>query len=511
MEDDEKELEAVGANNPAVTVPASSEIPRTYSHSHNHVAHADSKAQRSGPAQEMFETTNSSTSTSSDITCQEREDRITVSNPTGDVEVIDERAAAADGHVDSKYEHGWRRVVRNFSPSWFSTTMGTGVVSLLLIAIPFQADWLYWLSVVFFVLNTTLFTCAFTISVLRYGLYPEIWSVMIRDPTNSLFLGTIPMGFATLVESWIFLCCPYWGQWSVIFAWVAWMIDSVAAFAVTVGLMFLLISESHQNQLDRITAAQLLPIAATIVASGAGAEVAELLMRIGYLDHALGTLVTSYVMWGMSTPFAMTVLVLYYQRLALHKLPPREIIVSSFLPLGPLGMGGYTIFYAGKVARQLLPQVDFLSEVPVTGDVLYVMGMLVALVMWGFGIVWMILALATIWSSRPFPFNMGWWGFTFPLGVFAISTITFGIEMPSMFFKVLGTMFSVAVIMLWCVVAAGTAKGAWTGKLFYAPCLKNLPQAQEGKPVPEVEANRNNGMMGRTTGLLSAPSSKLRR
>lgn len=359
--------------------------------------------------------------------------------------------------------------------------MGTGIVSLLFITIPFQANWLYWLSVVFFVLNAILFTCAFTISILRYGLYPEIWSVMIRDPTNSLFLGTIPMGFATLVESWYFLCCPYWGHWSVLVAWIAWMIDSVAAFAVTVGLMFLLISESHQNQLDRITAAQLLPIAATIVASGAGAEVAELLMGIGYLDHAVGTLVTSYVMWGMATPFAMTVLVLYYQRLALHKLPPREIIVSSFLPLGPLGMGGYTIFYAGKVAKELLPQVGLLSQVSIAGEVLYVNGMLVALILWGFGIVWLILALATIWSSRPFPFNMGWWGFTFPLGVFAISTITFGVEMPSRFFKVLGTIFSVAVILLWCVVAAGTAKGAWTGKLFYAPCLKNLPQVQDMK------------------------------
>ncbi|KAJ4394361.1 Plasma membrane sulfite pump involved in sulfite metabolism [Gnomoniopsis smithogilvyi] len=506
MEDDDRKLEAIGADNPAVTVPASSGLPLNYDAHHRSQTRQAGPAP--GPAQDHFETSNSATSTSSNNTCQEHKERLTVSNPTGDVGVVEQHGASTNSDIDSKYEHGWRRVVRNFSPSWFSTTMGTGVVSLLLITIPFKADWLYWLSVVFFVLNTILFTSAFTVSVLRYGLYPEIWSVMIRDPTNSLFLGTIPMGFATLVESWYFLCCPYWGHWSVIFAWVAWMIDSVAAFAVTVGLMFLLISESHQNQLDRITAAQLLPIAATIVASGAGAEVAELLMHIGYLDHALGTLVTSYVMWGMSTPFAMTVLVLYYQRLALHKLPPREIIVSSFLPLGPLGMGGYTIFYAGKVARELLPQVEFLSDVSVAGDMLYVMGMLVALIMWGFGIVWMILALATIWSSRPFPFNMGWWGFTFPLGVFAISTITFGVEMPSMFFKVLGTMFSVAVIMLWCVVAAGTAKGAWTGKLFYAPCLKNLARPQEDKPKT-MSANHAR-VMGRATGLAPAQSEKRR-
>jgi tellurite resistance protein TehA-like permease len=90
--------------------------------------------------------------------------------------------------------------------------------------------------------------------------------------------------------------------------------------------------------LDKITAAQLLPIAATIVAAATGSEVAEILENNG---QALGTIIACYVLWGMGTPLAMAVLVIYYQRLVVHKIPPREVIVSSFLPLGPLGFGGY--------------------------------------------------------------------------------------------------------------------------------------------------------------------------
>lgn len=97
-------------------------------------------------------------------------------------------------------------------------------------------------------------------------------------------------------------------------------------------------SSESQITLARITAAQLLPIAATIVAAGTGAEVAEILPNP---QHALGTVITSYVMWGMGCPLALTIIVIYYQRLAVHKLPPREIIVSCFLPLGPLGFGGF--------------------------------------------------------------------------------------------------------------------------------------------------------------------------
>ncbi|EXJ83572.1 hypothetical protein A1O1_07195 [Capronia coronata CBS 617.96] len=466
-DEDERELQRLASNNPAMTVPASQTISRSELDRLRSRASKTFTASDPSGGTETFVQDPAASSPASPTT---ETNGAPMPAPVHEIEID------SHGHVQvqaqlSKYDVGWRRVVRNFSPSWFSVTMGTGIVSLLLITIPYKADWLYWLAVVFFALNSILFVLALGISVLRYTLYPEIWGVMIADSTNSLFLGTVPMGFATLVESWIFLCCPYWGYWSVTVVWVAWMIDAIVAAAVTVSLPFLLMSQSHQHSLDRITAAQLLPIAATIVAAGAGSEVAELLHNP---THALGTLLTSYVMWGMATPLAMTILVIYYQRLALHKLPPREVVVSSFLPLGPLGMGGYTIMYLGRVSREVFPRVEFLHNLAVAGDVVYVMGVFVALIMWGFGLCWLVFALATIYRTRPFPFNMGWWGFTFPLGVYAISTMTFGVEMPSQFFKMLGTILSVAVVLLWCVVAAGTAKGAWSGRLFYAPCLKNL-------------------------------------
>ena len=212
--------------------------------------------------------------------------------------------------------------------------MGTGIVSILFFSIPFKTHWLYELSIVFFCLNAALFSIAFAISVLRYTFYPEIWGVMIRDSNNSLFLGTIPMGFATLVQMWVYVCVPAWGLWSVKFALVAWVIDSAVAVAVTVSLPILLMSQSHQQSLDRITAAQLLPIAATIVASNAGSKVAGVLPNP---EQALGVLIASYVLWGMATPMALLILVMYYQRLALHKLPPREVIVSCFPPTGTFG------------------------------------------------------------------------------------------------------------------------------------------------------------------------------
>ena len=131
----------------------------------------------------------------------------------------------------------------------------------------------------------------------------------------------------------------------------------------------------------------------------------------------------------------MLVLALYFQRLTIYKLPPREVIVSVFLPLGPLGQGGYGIMRLGQVCLKIFPTDNTLNSL--AGQILYVDGFLIALLLWGFGLAWLFFALASISRSK-FPFNMGWWGFTFPLGVFTLSTITLGQEMPSKLFDVLG-------------------------------------------------------------------------
>lgn len=93
--------------------------------------------------------------------------------------------------------------------------MGTGIVSILLHNLPYNGAWLYWISVVIFALNVALFIFFLFISLLRYILYPEIWVVMIQHPTQSLFLGTFPMGLATIINMVVFVCVPAWGPGTV--------------------------------------------------------------------------------------------------------------------------------------------------------------------------------------------------------------------------------------------------------------------------------------------------------
>ena len=225
-----------------------------------------------------------------------------------------------------------------------------------------------------------------------------------------------------------------------------------------------------------MTAAWLLPIVATIVAAASGGIVASVLPA----QRALITIITSYILWGCGVPLAMFTMVIYFQRLTVYKLPPSEVIVSVFLPLGPLGQGAFGIMTLGQQALRISKQTPFIPEASMSGEIFYAMGVLAALVMWGFGLVWLFFALASITRNK-FPFNLGWWGFTFPLGVFATATTTLAKELPSGFFKVLGTIFSSVVVLLWMIVSVGTAHQAFRGHLIFAPCIKKWEQEQREK------------------------------
>jgi tellurite resistance protein TehA-like permease len=107
------------------------------------------------------------------------------------------------------------------------------------------------------------------------------------------------------------------------------------------------------------------------------------------------------------------------------------------------------------------------------------------LALWGFGLFWLVVAVLTVINLRlreNMKFNMGWWGyvsfsphpqssltdsrFTFPLGVFATCTTQLATELDSVFFKILGTILSCAVVALWIGVVFMTARQAWSGELY---------------------------------------------
>ncbi|ORY16795.1 voltage-dependent anion channel [Clohesyomyces aquaticus] len=367
----------------------------------------------------------------------------------------------------SRKKLGFRGVIRNFTPSWFIITMSTGVTSILLHQIPYHAHWLDIISEIFFVLNIVLFLLFTLISVLRYTLYPHLIAAVLRHPHQSLFLATFPIGLGTIINMIVLVCVPAWGQGLAIFAWVLWWIDSVLALVACFHLAWVIMS-NRRAELAEMTALYFIPILSTVIAAASGALVAGALTNT---KHQLWTLVISYVLWGIGTPLSWIILTIYFLRLTVHRPLEREVIVSLLLPIGPLGLSGFSLIALGKVARHSFAVNDVIPKVAHAGDFFYMISLVVGIILWGFALVWFIVAIIMIVTAFPFPFNMGWWGFVFPVGVFTLLTISIGEEFEFKFFKILSCVLTGACVLMWLIIAARTVKRAASGKMFFAPCL----------------------------------------
>lgn len=285
------------------------------------------------------------------------------------------------------------------------------------------------------------------------------------------------------------LDCATWGNWAIYMTWGFWWVDVIGSCACSLIIPFVVVHH-HRNQLSHMTAALLLPVVPVVVAAASGSMIAQILPD---RSHAVTTLVVSYILWGLGECFSFFIMTIYFLRLQIHDLPPREVIVSVFLPIGPLGQGGFAIQQLGKVAIQLLPATGAFNGVAIDGSnpnalqatalyggtVLYMLGILAGFFLWGAALGWLAFAVISILTTKSFPFNMGWWGFVFPLGVFTSCTGMLATELSSTFFKVITMIFSASVFCLWILVAVKTSIMVWHGNMFYAPCLRDLRPKEE--------------------------------
>jgi len=176
-----------------------------------------------------------------------------------------------------------------------------------------------------------------------------------------------------------------------------------------------------------------------------------------------------YVLWAVSVPLAFTVLTVVFFRLVIHKLPHRDLGPSSWLTLGPIGTGALGLLALGHAAPDAFAGTSFEATAIVARDI----GLIGGLLLWGVGLWWLATAmLFTLRYSRDgLPFNLGWWGFTFPLGVYTVVTLSLYRTTGFVAFAALGMALAALLGGLWLVVLSRTLRGLARGELFHAPCL----------------------------------------
>ena len=358
-----------------------------------------------------------------------------------------------------------REVVRQFTPNWFAVTMGTGILALALNQLPLAIPYLHQLAAALWLLNIGLFLLFSLLYATRWVLFFHEARRIFGHSVMSMFFGTIPMGLATIINGFLVFGIARWGSASVTIAEALWWVDMVMALVCGVVIPFLMFTR-QDHSLEKMTAIWLLPVvAAEVTAASAG----QLVPHLADPAAALHILVMGYALWAFSVPIAMSMLVILLLRLVTHKLPHRDMAASGWLALGPLGTGALALLLLGADA----PRVFQAAGMAGVGAVAQGLGIIGGVAMWGYGAWWMLIAILTTarYLRTGMPFNLGWWGFTFPIGVYAVATLALGRQTNIAFFSSLGTALVVVLTVLWVVIATRTLRGAWQRRLFVSPCL----------------------------------------
>lgn len=359
-----------------------------------------------------------------------------------------------------------REVIRQFTPNWFAATMGTGVLALAFhqVQVPgldSVAEGLWWLTIGLFTLFCVLYGA-------RWVMFFDEARRIFAHSTVSMFFGTIPMGLATILNGALVFGMARWGEAVVPWVEMLWWLDVGLALLCGVAIPYLMFTR-QEHSIDQMTAVWLLPVVAAEVAAASGGLLAPHLLEA---HSQWVVLVTSYVLWAFSLPVAFSILTILMLRMALHKLPHESMAASSWLALGPIGTGALGMLLLGSDA----PAIFAANGLPGIGEIAAGLGLVAGITLWGFGLWWMLMAVLITrrYLRAGIPFNLGWWGFTFPLGVYALATLKLASTLNLTFFSIFGSVLVLALAIMWLIVAKRTVQGAYKGELFVSPCIAGL-------------------------------------
>lgn len=356
-------------------------------------------------------------------------------------------------------------LIRHFTPNWFTVTMGTGVIALILAEFSSFSSFFWLLGVGMWMFNTLLFILFCMLYSLRWVLFPQEAKQIFSHPTMSLFLGAIPMALATIINGCLKFGLALNADLFIQIAQVLWYVDVILAVGIAWAVPICMYSV-QKHTLKDMSALWLLPIVACEVAASSGGL---LLQHVALGQVAVGILFGSYMLLGMSILPAFAILTVLMLRLALHQLLPKELAISCWLALGPIGTGALALLLLGAQAPQILATLAMQN----LGVFFHQAGIFGSLILLGFGLWWWgIAVLNTLKHAKNMPFNLGWWGLTFPFGVFTLAF--FNLAHQTHFTALNHVAFGLAtlLIMLWMLVMSKTVQGFYQGHLFFSPCLK---------------------------------------
>jgi C4-dicarboxylate transporter/malic acid transport protein len=345
--------------------------------------------------------------------------------------------------------------LRTFAPAWGSSVMGTAALAVALLAVgegTAAAVWTTPLARAVLVVALLLGTLVLGATASRWVRHTEAARADLRHPMKGGMTATAAGALLTLAVA-VGRVGPGFLPGPLIETAVLLLASSGAVLALLIGWEFLAeMFTTEDPVLAQVSGAWFVPPVVTIIV-----PLAVVPLVIANPGAATDLLVVAWAFLGIGAVLYLVVTAALFLRSISHPLPPVGLAPTLFIGMGP----------AGLLALDLVRLAQVSVQVGLVDAWLITAVLPAATMLWGFGLWWMVSALLVLRRGYAnLPFTLSWWGFTFPLGAWTISTIALGRAWDSGLLTALGWVAVTVLSVLWAAVLLRTLAGVRTGTVW---------------------------------------------
>ena len=239
---------------------------------------------------------------------------------------------------------------QHFAWAWFSTTMATGSVAVVLNQTPDQFTGLITIGKIFFILDLVHFLTFATMIIIRFTIVPRALTKSLHHPTESFFFGTFWVSISLILQCTALYGGPSSGpRLTKALEICFWLYTGLIMLVAIFQYHTLFITEHFQ--ITDMVPAWILPIYPLLVAG----PLAGVLLSNQPSSPALPIFVGGIAMQGLGWMVATFMYAIWTIRLMSADVPAPPTRPGAYVSVGPTGYTAQALLTLGSRAPTVVP------------------------------------------------------------------------------------------------------------------------------------------------------------
>lgn len=381
-------------------------------------------------------------------TIQERRNTDSTNNDLGLEKDQDasEAKPLIDPYDPSRPKLSLRERLHHFTWAWYTLSMSTGGLSMLMQAQAYPFPYLRTIGLVIYLINVVMFFTITLLMLLRFVFNRGDLLQSITHPREGFFLPTFFLAVAVLITSTERYAIPVNNMGLTRVVEVFFWIYVVSTLILAVGHYSFIFSK-HKFGLHTMMPTWILPIFPIMLSGTIASVIAETQPEVS----ALPILVIGLTCQGLGLSVAFFMYAHMIGRLMQAGLPNREHRPGLFMCVGP---PAFTALALIGMSKALPPNFQHVQGLPEGFEARMIenVALTAAIFLWALSLWWLGIGIAAVIQSPPKYFHLGWWATVFPNTGFTLASISIAKEFDSVAVRWATVAMSIIMVVVYLFV-----------------------------------------------------------